>query len=251
MKKSATRRKTAGAVRGAVPAGAASGGLAMPGAMVPPTGPASARKPHSLPDEAYPEGSTAIQDDFNDGNPFNERDWRVAFNAWAGFTLRILLIVGALFSVYQYLAAREEIRVGRTLDLVELWEKEEYQQAQNVLRRRIAALNEAHQNSLGTKPTPEEIAFYRDRLGLQALKPDGGDLPLAEFQEDFDRVIYFLNRLSSCVEEGLCSRRVADTFFRDYAESFWSYFSGYAAERRKAGETSYAMPIENYVAADR
>jgi len=269
MKKPGTRKKTTSTVKAAAAAAPAAADIVpAPGApsstegvatkvttarpiRLPDAKPAQppAKKPYSLPDEAYPEGTTVIQDDFNDGNPFNERDRRVVFNAWAGFTLRLVLIVAAFFSVFQYLAAREEARVGRTLDLVELWEKSEYQQAQGALKRRIAALNEEHQEELGTNPTPEEIAFYRERLGLQALTRDDGDMPLAEFQEHFDRIVYFLNRLSSCVEESLCSRKVADTFFRDYALSFWSYFAGYVDQRRKA-ETSFAKPIETYVGPD-
>lgn len=209
-----------------------------------------ARRVYSIPDEAYPEGTTVIADDFNDGNPFNESDWRVIWNAWAGFVLRIVLIAAAFFSVMQYLAARDEARVGRTLDLVELWERSEYQDAQDALKRRLVGLNDKYASLLGKTPSESEVAVFRDRVGQEALTPAGGDIPVDEFQRHFDRIVYFLNRLSFCVEENLCSRRVADAYFRDFALSFWSYFSGYVAEQRKAGSTTYAVPIELYLGID-
>mgnify|MGYP001201250557 CR=1 FL=1 len=212
----------------------------------PPSGPKKPRA-YSIADEAYPDGSTVITDDFNDGNPFNESDWRVIWNAWAGFVLRIVLIAAAFFSVMQYLAAREEARVGRTLDLVELWERSEYQDAQDALKKRLTGLNQKYANLLGKNPSDSEVAIFRDRVGQAAMTAEGGDIPVDEFQRHFDRIVYFLNRLSFCVEERLCSRRVADAYFRDFALSFWSYFSGYVAEERKAGSVTYAMPIEQYL----
>lgn len=215
----------------------------------PPTGPKKPRV-YSIADEAYPDGSTVITDDFNDGNPFNESDWRVIWNAWAGFVLRLVLIAAAFFSVMQYLAARDEARVGRTLDLVELWERSEYQDAQDALKKRLADLNNKYDSLLGKAPSESEIAVFRDRIGQEALTPQGGEIPVDEFQRHFDRIVYFLNRLSFCVEENLCSRRVADAYFRDFALSFWSYFSGYVAEQRKRGSATYALPIEQYLGID-
>ena len=86
-----------------------------------------------MPDEAYPEGTAKIADDFNDAtpNPFVEGDWRVMLNAWAGFALRVILVVSSAFGINQYLIIREESRVSRALELVELWEKPEYQKAQS------------------------------------------------------------------------------------------------------------------------
>ena len=94
-------------------------------------------------DEHVPEGASPIPglSEWTE-NIFAEGDWRVSANAWAGFLLRILLISGTLFSVYQYLMARQEMRVERTLQLVELWERSEYQEAQKSLKTRLAGLNE-------------------------------------------------------------------------------------------------------------
>lgn len=184
-----------------------------------------------------------------EANPFTERDWRMLVYAWSGLVIRITLVVGAVFSVYQYLAAREEKRVERALELVDLWERPEYQAAQRALKVRIEGLNERYASLVGESPTPSEQAVYASRIGMEALTADGGTMPLAEFQDQFDRIVYFLNRVSFCVEGGLCSREVADAYFRDFAQSFWSYFSGYVARQRNAFSPTYALPMEQYLNA--
>lgn len=182
-----------------------------------------------------------------DSSPFTSSDFRVVIYAYVGFFLRILLVFGAVFSVVQYLQQRAEGRVNRTLDLVEMWDRSEYQQAQKALKERLVAANSQNQGLLGANPTEAERKIYFSRLGQLLLTEAGGTMPLAEFEPHFDKLVYFLNRLSSCVTNGICDRDVADDYFLDYARSFWSYFSGYVAEMRAAGSPNFAKPIEEYV----
>lgn len=183
-------------------------------------------------------------------SPFTSNDLRVVLYAYIGFALRILLVFGAIFSVVQYLQQRAETRVNRTLDLVEMWDRAEYQQAQKALRERLVAANEQNQGLLGANPTESERKIYFSRLGQLLLTDAGGTMPLGEFQERFDRIVYFLNRLGSCVANNICDRDVANDYFLDYARSFWAYFSGYAAEVRANGQPNFAKPIEEYVTSE-
>ncbi len=195
--------------------------------------------------EAFPEVDT--EGARQEANPFTDGDWRQLGYAWSGFALRILLVLGTLFSGYQYLQAREEKRIERTLELVELWERPEYQAAQRSLKRRLSELNEKFVGDLGSNATAAELAIFQDRIGIEAMKPQGGAEPLAEFRDHFDRIVYFLNRLSFCVEGGLCSHEVADAYFQDFARSFWSYFSGFIRQERRRGSPTFAAPLEAYV----
>ncbi|MCO5081934.1 MAG: hypothetical protein M9955_09795 [Rhizobiaceae bacterium] len=185
-----------------------------------------------------------------DSSPFGSSDFRVVIYAYVGFALRILLVFGAVFSVVQYLQQRAEARVNRTLDLVEMWERSEYQSAQKALKDRLVAANAQNQSLLGANPTEAESRIYFSRLGRLLLTDAGGEMPLHEFQDHFDRVVYFLNRISSCVTNNICDRDVANDYFLDYARSFWSYFSGYAAEVRASGSPNFANPIEEYVTSE-
>ncbi|EFG2886149.1 hypothetical protein BO068_005362, partial [Escherichia coli] len=174
--------------------------------------------------EPIPEPSP--QDIKKEANPFTDGDLRMRTYAWAGYALRLMLIVGAFFSIFQYLTARQERRVERTMQLVELWEQNDYQDAQQALKRRLVDLNAKYGSLLGANPTPKEIAVYNRRIGLEALTEGGGAQSLPEFQAQFDRVMYFMNRISACATANICAPEMVDEYFRDFGASFWSYFSG-------------------------
>lgn len=192
---------------------------------------------------------TSPHDIRKEQNPFTDRDWRMWFYAWSGFALRLMLIFGAGFSVVQYLGAREEKRVERTLQLVELGERDVYQAAQRAMRVRLVALAQRFQSEMKPNATDSEKALYSDRIGRLAMTADGGDMPLAEFQEHFDRVLYLLNRVGSCVNTDLCAPTVANDYYRDYAETFWAYFGGYIEARRQGGSPTLADPLKAWLTA--
>ena len=222
------------------------------GAASPPAAPTAGagKKKVVLPEttEAFPWPSN--HEIKKESNPFTDRDWRMWLYAWMGLLVRVTIVLGAIFTVYQYLSAREQNRVQRTLELVELWERSEYQDAQTALRQRLAALNQKYANLLGSNPSAKELDVYYSRIGIEAMSESGGAMPLTEFSAHFDRVVYFLNRVAFCVEGNLCAEDIADAYFRDYAASFWQYFAGYIERQRKAGAASFARPIESYVGRD-
>ena len=185
--------------------------------------------------------------DGHEGNPFRAKDWRVWSYAWSGFAVRILIVVGGIFSVLQYLDTREENRVERTLQLIELWERPEYQKAQRAISARLDALNAQFGDLLDKNATASESAVYFDRIGAAAMQQDGGAMPIAEFRTHFDRMLYFLNRMAFCVDGNLCSKEVVDGYFGDFAQSFWTYFGGYIDEQRGGLAPNYGAPLEKYV----
>lgn len=193
-----------------------------------------------------PMGLPSTQDIKKESNPFTDRDPRMLAYAWIGFLLRILLVFGAVFSILQYIANRSEKRVERTLELVGMWDSKDYQEAQKALRARLAALNKANESLIGSNPTASELKVYYGAIGQQAMTDDGGTMPLADFETHFERIVYFFNRVGTCVKSNICDRDVANDYFMDYAKSFWDYFADYADDRRK-GSPNFARPIEEYV----
>lgn len=200
--------------------------------------PPAPRKIEQLPEttEAFPDVSS--HEAKPESNPFTSRDWRMLGYAWTGFAVRVLIVLGGLFTAYQYLDAKEEKRVERTLQLVELWERAEYQEAQQAVADRLDALNERYAGLLGANPTPAERKVYFEQIGIEAMSVEGGEMPLPAFRAEFGRVLYFLNRMSFCVEGNLCSRSMVD-----------GYFGGHVARERKNGAATYAAPLEAYVTA--
>jgi hypothetical protein len=209
--------------------------------------PPAPRKIEQLPEttEAFPDVSS--HEIKPENNPFTSRDLRMLAYAWAGMAVRVLIVLGGAFTAYQYLDAKEEKRVERTLQLVELWERAEYQQAQQAVAERLDALNERYAGLLGGNPTPAERKVYMEQIGIEAVSADGGTMPLPAFRTELGRVLYFLNRMAFCVEGNLCSKTMVDGYFGDYAHSFWDYFAGHVAQERKAGALSYAAPLEAYL----
>lgn len=193
-----------------------------------------------------PMGLPSTQDIKKEANPFTDRDPRMLAYAWVGFLLRILLVFGAVFSILQYVANRSEKRVERTLELVGMWDSPNYQEAQKELRARLSALNKANESLIGSNPSAPELKVYYGAIGQQVMSEEGGTMPLADFEPHFERIVYFFNRVGTCVKSNICDRDVANDYFMDYAKSFWDYFSDYAAERRK-GSPNFAKPIEEYV----
>jgi hypothetical protein len=208
------------------------------------------KKPARLPETTEGHPWVSSQEIKKETNPFTEKDWRMIVYAWSGLAVRIVLVAGAIFSVYQFLLAREETRIQRALEMVQLWEQPEYQAAQRAVKKRVDALNTRYATLLGDQPTSNDRSFLMKKIGLEAMTPEGGSQSAEEFQEEFDRVVYFLNRIAFCVEGNLCSRDVIDAYFRDYAKSFWDYFSGYADRQRDTVSPTYAQPIEAYVLSD-
>jgi hypothetical protein len=209
--------------------------------------PAPVKKPAALPEttEGYPWMSN--HEVKKESNPFTDKDWRMWLYAWAGMAVRVVLVAGAIFTVYQFLTVREEARVQRAFEMVELWEKPEYQTAQRAVKKRIDDLNVRYAAILGDQAGANERAVVMRKIGMEAMTAEGGSVPLEEFSAEFDRVVYFLNRISFCVQGNLCSREVIDAYFADYAKSFWAYFADYVGGQRKSLSPSYAEPVEAYV----
>lgn len=209
------------------------------------------KKPAKLPDTGTGIPLPNTQEPKDEPNPFKATDWRLFLFAWSGFALRVLLCVGAVFSAVQFLQSRQDKRVERTLALVELWEKPEYQEAQTALKRRLGELNKQSAGLVTSQTSPEQMDIIMASIGSKAMTDEGGTMPLSEFQDRFDRIVYFLSRLASCVNTKLCDRAVADEFFLDYARSFWRFFSTYIERERKSGAANLAVGIEAYVKAPR
>jgi len=206
------------------------------------------RKIEQLPETLDAMPQVSPQEIKAESNPFTSRDWRMLAYAWMGLVVRGILIGGAAFTIIQFLDAKEEKRVERTLQLVELWERAEYQDAQRAVSARLDALNAKYAGLIGSSPSAAERTVYLDQVGIEAMTEQGGDLPLPEFRAAFDRVLYFLNRMAFCVEGNLCSRRMVDGYFGDFAGSFWDYFRGFIEQQRARGEAGLAAPLEGYVA---
>ena len=187
-----------------------------------------------------------------ESNPFTDRDWRMWIYAWSGLLVRLAIILGGIFSVYQYLenrrgeAAHQDVRTAGGMGASRNTRPRSSRCASG-----LSGLNTQYASLLPANPTPTELGVYMDRIGLAAMTGDGGTMPLPEFKAHFDRIVFFLNRVSTCVQGNQCSRDVTNDYFRDFAVSFWNYFGKYSRQMRQAGSTTFSVPLEEFVTGKR
>ncbi len=172
---------------------------------------------------------------------------RVRLPFLLGGALAVTLVALAV-AVWLLVSSSQEA-VDRALDYAQAWQADEYRDARGAIDARIGYLNGLYAAELPPDATEAERAAYRERLGVEAMTPEGGSMPFPEFRTVFDRVMDYLNRASTCANAGVCDRATIDQYMLADARSFWGYFAGYARNRRTAGEADYARPLEDYLAA--
>ena len=117
-------------------------------------------------DEHVPEGASRspTYQEWTE-NIFADGDWRCFGQCLGGLpAARPADHRDPVFSVYQYWRPGQEMRVERTLQLVELWERGEYQEAQKCAEE--ASCRRSTKNTsdlLGNSPSQTELAVYYEK----------------------------------------------------------------------------------------
>lgn len=121
----------------------------------------------------------------------------------------ILGALGVAFAAYQYFVAQEAARAKETLHMIEIWETRDYDEAFNALRDEVIAFWQ-------TVPEEDlELAKTSSKAQSNLRKAmEHHVFSSANSQYNFDRMVYFFNRLGLCIEARLCSKHTARIFFR-------------------------------------
>lgn len=161
------------------------------------------------------------EDEHSSGLP----KWASQASLWSSLIVKIILIAGALFSVWQYLEAKNEQRIARTFDLVTLWESDRLQAAYRQLYADIEIYRQNNQNPLQqlaiSEPDLNPEALVGQAIWDQAYENGSGAVP----RENILTLQYFLSRAVTCSQENLCDKHLISVFFDDFALDFWQYFS--------------------------
>ena len=141
-----------------------------------------------------------------------------------------ITIVGALsvvFAVYQYIASQEAGRAKETLNMIEIWETRSYSKSFDRLRDDLLKFWEEvpAQDVELAKTNARAATNLRKAMVSRVLSSE-------QATEDFDKVVYFFNRLGLCIEAKLCSKRTATVFFDEPFQAFMSNFSPVVSSRR-------------------
>ncbi|WP_170345371.1 DUF4760 domain-containing protein [Ruegeria atlantica] len=140
----------------------------------------------------------------------------------------MIIAAGVAIAIFEYWGFLENKRVEVAYKHVEQWESDQYQAAFSRVAADIRAFEqEAHDiipDDLG------EAALATARLNYTQNKiVENADGRLGQ---DLDLLIYFFDKLSVCVDRGLCDGPLLAQFFEGHLERLWIYSTGFVASRR-------------------
>lgn len=163
---------------------------------------------------------------------------------WLDASTKIGLLVGGLFTGWQYLEAKQTQRVERTFNFVSTLNQGDTAKAREAisteLRGQLPELSQVH----ATQMTPKAADEVHTKI-VQGLvyKSHGGRGLGAELDLLFDQ----FGQIQVCVEKHLCDGDTARAFLGAYARTLWSNFRPHIDERRQT-IPGYGAGLERFVA---
>lgn len=157
----------------------------------------------------------------------------------------VLGIISGMWAVYLYIQQIDASRAEKTLELVEVWANGTARPAYERLDREMTGLIDAMSDQDRVEvaaASADERAEKRRQLGLKATQnPDVLDA--------LEEVEFFFNRLAVCVDTQLCSRYVAQAFFKDTLETLLAAYGGAIEQRQHDGWPSFGVSTQRLSAS--
>jgi hypothetical protein len=163
---------------------------------------------------------------------------------WLDLGVKGGAIFAGVFAIHQYLEAREDARIARTLDYVERF---------GDARTHVGAASQRIAQKLWE--TEDQIEDLHAEV--EAAPPADAEVLLRQFSEklvegtsenpglrtDVDEVVAFFEALVICIEARVCDRATALAFFGTYLDGFWRHF-GPSTEARGSLAPNFANGIQ-------
>ena len=157
----------------------------------------------------------------------------------------ILGIISGMWAVYLYVQQIEAARAEKTLELVEVWSngpaRSAYRRLDAEMSGLIDAMSDQDRAEVAAASTEERIE-KRQQLGLKAIQNH-------EVFDALEEVEFFFNRLAICVDTQLCSRYVAEAFFKDTLETLLAAYGAAIEQRQHNGWPSFGASTQRLSAS--
>jgi ribosomal protein L17 len=188
------------------------------------------------------------------------------------------LLAGGCFAVMQYLSAKEDARVSRTMEYIDRYEQGEVATARRAINESLKPFLSQFQELEAEKAVSAEVKrdlvfsimessqkqateqrvnqfakaydplIERGRASLQErrdlIRSSVEATPSQDIAGNVDRLVDFFEGLRTCVAEKVCDERVAVGYFSSAeAPELWNNFWPYAELRRK-NNARYAAGLE-------
>lgn len=163
-----------------------------------------------------------------------------------------MALVGAvMFGAFQFWQQRADAKVGRTLDLIEQFDAEEYAAARARLDEFATNADAAWQKQdQATKDLIADKQGAQNRLLVTAVNDQGEGLPPRPAPA-FERVVSFIGGLQVCIEQKACDAPTAHAFLDRYSTGVWDRFSPVIDDQRRQQRPGYGSEMERFVRAAR
>lgn len=152
----------------------------------------------------------------------------------------ITVIIGGAFAIWQYMNLLHQERVKETLTYEKRLNEGEFLKAKSKIERAWFDQQEFFKQLQHSKVKSKE---ERDKIVKKV-----GDSIIAKYKlgSDIDILCDFYSSLSLCVQEHICDKKTALSFFKPYAAKFYNLHRFYILERREYID-DYAKGLE-YIA---
>lgn len=158
---------------------------------------------------------------------------------------KVLVILGGVFTAWQYLEAKQTARIERTFEYVELLSRGEAAPARQAITAELLARQEQLGPILHGTFAPAEAQVLHARLAHFLVHQSRGGRGLAL---ELDTLANLFQEITICVARKLCESEVAHAFLDETARNYWSNFKPYFLEQRTLIPT-YAAGLEQFVVA--
>ncbi|MEQ1770891.1 MAG: hypothetical protein ABL879_13725 [Devosia sp.] len=163
--------------------------------------------------------------------------------------LKIVTIGALLFGLFEYDRQKADARVSQSLDLVEQWDTQGFQDAYARINDQLGPLYAANAETIASLDgDPAALALIYGNMGERITGRDNSFI--AQTDRDVDKVFSYFERAALCADQTICDYPVLKTFFGSEAQSFWLYFARYAERRQQAGYAGYGLWTQRFAAGE-
>ena len=135
------------------------------------------------------------------------------------------VIGGGAFAAWQYVQTQELTRVNRTMDYIKSYDEGPVGDARRSLKVFLfPILDQMDHGGVKSETREQWLGDMPDHIN-DAQDP-------AAVEANIDAVVAFYESLQTCVDNNLCSAKVADKYFYAYdANEFWHNFGPYIIQK--------------------
>jgi len=161
----------------------------------------------------------------------------------------VAVIIGGAFALYQFQVARADLRVERTLRLVERFEGDAYLTAQGraaaISARASEQIDQIDADPVASSLPAKVLADERQRLIVaSAYETVDGQ---SDLSSSILLIVGFFGGVSVCVDRGVCDGDTAHQFLDPYATEFWHTFYPVIVFERANSRPNFAKEMEAFV----